>query len=310
MLDAPTRAPSVRLALLAAGAAGSLVALQARLNGQLRVAVDDALLAGVVSFAGGVLVLLVVVLGRPGARSALPLLRGVPWWQRAGGLGGATLIASSAAAAPVVGVALLTLAVVAGQTLGGLLVDRAGLGPGGVRPVTWPRIAGVLLCVLAVVLAAPGGGGEADPVLLGLVMVSGLIVALSSALNGRVNAATGQASVTTLLNFLVGLVALLVALAGLVAVTGLPSPDWPGPAQWYLYTGGLMGAVFVAVASVVVSTVGVLRLGLAVVAGQVSGALLLDLLAPLTGSRPGPLTVVGAGLTLVAVAVSGRGVRR
>lgn len=311
MLDAPPARQALPAAALAlAGGAGVAGAVQARVNGELRVALDDALLAAAVSFVGGLLLVGLAVLLRPSSRAALGLLREVPLWQRAAGVGGALLIGVSSAAAPVVGVALLTLGLVAGQTVGGLLVDRAGLGPGGGHPLTGARVAGAALCLGAVALAAPGGAGDLDPVLLGLVLLAGLAIAVGAALNGRIRATTGDAAVTTLLNFAVGLVALLVALAVHTVQAGLPSPDFPGPGQWWLYTGGVLGVVFVSVAAVVVRTLGVLRMSLAIVAGQVLGALALDLLLPLGPVRVGTLTVLGALLTLVAVAVSGLGARR
>ena len=49
-----------------------------------------------------------------------------------------------------------------------------------------------------------------------------------------------------------------------------------------------------------------LRLGLAVVAGQLVGAVLLDVLLPEAGAGLAVSTLLGAALTLVAVVVSGR----
>jgi transporter family-2 protein len=305
VLQAPVRGAAAP-ALLAAGAGGALVALQARVNGQLGVALGDAVLAAVVSFAVGLGLVAAVVLARPGSWTALARLRQVPAWQRLGGLGGACLITASAAAAPVLGVALIAVALVAGQTCGGLLVDKVGLAGEAPRPVTGPRLAGAALCLFAVALAVPGSAGAADPGLLALVGVSGLLISVGAALNGRVRTTTGDAAVTTLVNFAVGLLALLLGLAAAAVLRGLPAPDWPGPGAWPLYTGGAMGAAFVALAAVVVRTLGVLRLSLAVVSGQVLAALVLDLVLPLAPARLSAPTVLGAVLTLVAVALSGR----
>lgn len=293
------------VALVAAVVSGALVAAQSRVNGELGLALGDALLAAAVSFGTGLAVVAVVVASRPQSRRAVASVRLVPWWSRLGGLGGACLVAVAAAAVPVLGVALLTVGIVAGQVTGGLLVDAAGLGPGGPRPLTPPRLGGALLCLLAVALSAAGRGvREADPVLLVGVVVAGLLVSVQQALNGRVRATTG-AGVATLLNFVVGTSVLLAALLVHVAVVGGPVGHWPG--NPLLYAGGPIGAGFVAVAAVVVRSLGVLRLGLAVVAGQVAGALLLDLLVPLPAASVAVATVLAAGLTLVAVAVSGRG---
>ena len=303
--------PRTTLSLAVAVASGALVALQQRVNGQLGLDLDDALLAAVVSFATGLVVVAAVVAGRPAARRALPRVRSVPWWTRLGGLGGAALVAAGATAVPVIGVALFTVALVAGQTAGGLAVDRAGLAPGGSHPLTPARIAGAVLCLVAVGLGSLGRDArDADPLLLVVVVVAGFLIALQQALNGRVRRTTGDASVATLVNFVVGTTALVVAYAGAVVVRGAADGHWPGAEHWYLYLGGPIGAAFVAVAAVVVRRLGVLRLGLAVIAGQLAGSLVVDVVWPATGAGIAVTTVVGAALTFVAVVVSGLGVRR
>jgi transporter family-2 protein len=298
------------VALAAAVASGALVALQQRVNGELNTQIGDALLAALISFGTGLVAVVLVVAARPASRRALAAVRQVPWWVRLGGLGGASLVAVGAAAAPQIGVALLTVGLVAGQTSGGLVVDKAGLGPGGAHALTLPRLSGALLCLLAVGISISGEGARAaSPLLLVLVVVAGFLISVQQALNGRVRRTTGDAGVATLVNFVVGTAALSLGLLLSAVVAGLDVRDWPGADQWYLYTGGPMGASFVAVAAVVVRRLGVLRLGLAVIAGQLVGALLLDVALPATGEPVALLTVVGVGLTLLAVAVSGRGVR-
>lgn len=303
----PVAAPrSAVLPLTAAVASGAMVALQQQINGELKVALGDALLTALVSFGTGLVAVVAVVLARPAARAAAARVRDVPWPQRLGGLGGASLVAVGAAAAPEIGVALLTVGLVAGQTSGGLLVDRLGIGPGGAHRLTGPRVAGALLCMVAVGISVRGDvARDAEPLLLVLVVAAGFAIALQQALNGRVRHTTGDAGVATLVNFVVGSVALVLGVLLHAAVQGLDVGSWPGPDQWWLYTGGPMGASFVAVAALVVRRLGVLRLGLAVTAGQLTGGLLLDLLVPVHDAGVGPLTVVGVALTLVAVGVSG-----
>jgi transporter family-2 protein len=294
-------------ALAAAVASGALVALQQRINGELKTSLDDALLTAIVSFTTGLVAVVVVVLSRRSARQAVARVWDVPWWQRLAGLGGASLVAVGAAAVPEIGVALLTIGLVAGQTSGALLVDRAGLGPGGSHALTRQRVLGAALCLVAVCVSVSGEGARsASPLLLALVVVAGFGIALQQALNGRVRKVTGDAGVATLVNFVVGLLALVTALAVSASLGGLDIGAWPGVDRWYLYLGGPMGAAFVAVAAVVVRQLGVLRLGLAVISGQLAGALLLDVVAPVGDSGIDLLTVVGVALTLVAVLLSGR----
>ena len=295
------------LALTAAVAAGALVALQQRLNGQLKTSLDDALLAALVSFGTGLLVLVVLVLARPATRQAVRLVARVPWPQRLAGLGGATLVAVGATAAPEIGVALFTVGLVAGQTVGGLVADRAGWGPGGSRPLTVYRVLGAALCLVAVAVSVLGDAARAaSPLLLVVVVLTGFAVVAQQALNGRMRETTGQAAVATLVNFVVGTTALTAGFLVHTALVGAGDGAFPGPDQWYLYLGGPMGAAFVGVAAVVVRRLGVLRLGLSIVAGQLVGALLLDLLAPVADAAVSVTTVAGVALTFVAVAVSGR----
>lgn len=307
-LPAPSR--TARLPLLAAACAGAIVALQQRINGQLATSLGDALLAAAVSFGTGLLAVAVVVLSRPAAQRGLRLLRDVPWYQRLGGLGGAVLVAVGAAAAPQIGVALLTVGLVAGQTAGGLAVDRLGLAPGARHALTAPRLLGAVLGLVAVGISGLSQGARAaSPVLLLLVVVAGLLVAVQQAFNGQVRRATGDAAVATLVNFVVGFLALLLGLALHAATGGLQVGTWPGPDEWWLYLGGPMGATFVAVAAVVVRRLGVLRLGLATVAGQLLGATVLDVVSPVHDAGLDTLALLGVLLTFVAVQVSGRAAR-
>lgn len=298
------------LALGAAVVSGALVAVQARVNAGLAESLDDALLAALVSFATGLVVVLAVVVARASSRRAWAAVSAVPWWTRLGGLGGASLVAVGAFAAPRIGVALLTVGLVAGQTTGGLLVDRAGLGPGGRHALTLPRLAGAALCLLAVLVSTLGKGArEASPLLLVLVVAAGFLIAAQQAVNGRVRRQTGDAGVATLVNFLVGTSALVAAYLLAGPIRGWHVQQWPDAGHWWLYIGGPLGVTFVAVAAVIVGNLGVLRLGLAVIAGQLLGAIVLDVTVPAAARGVAPATAVGAALTLVAVVISGRPAR-
>ena len=289
--------------LVAAFVSGSLVALQQRINGDLGESLDDPVLAAVVSFGTGLVVVSLLLAVRRGSRAGLPALRGVPWWSRIGGLGGASLVAVGATAAPKIGVALLTVGLVAGSTVGGLLVDRIGLAPGGVRHVTGPRLVGALLCLGAIGISAAEGVRAASPVLLVLVVVAGGLISFQQAVNGRVRHVT-DATVATFLNFVVGTTGLLLGLGLRELLVGVHVQAWPDVGHFYLYLGGPFGAAFVAVAALVVRPLGVLRLGLTVTAGQLLGAVLIDLDRGVAAT-----TLAAVLLTMLAVVVSGRGLR-
>jgi len=238
----------------------------------------------------------------PRARDRLRALGRPPLWYFLGGFGGAGLVLVSAAAAPEVGVALLTVALVCGSTGGSLPVDAAGLGPAGRRPITPPRVAGVLLAVGATALSALGARGDPDVLLLALAL-AGLGMSLQAAANGQLARATGEPWAASLVNVTVGFAAL-----GVVALVTLATSALDGlPGNPLLYSGGLLGALVVVVGATAVQTLGVLQLGLAMVAGQMAGALIVDLVAPAAGEEVTATTVVGVLLTMVAVVISGRG---
>jgi transporter family-2 protein len=299
------RAAAVALAVLC----GAALAVQSRINGELAVRLDDAIAAAVVSFGSGLIMLIVIIPGTPAGRRGLRALRDairghrLRVWQCLGGVCGAFLVATQGLAVATLGVAVFIVAVVAGQSASGLVVDRLGAGPGGSRPVTVPRLAGAVLTVLAVVLAVadriehPGA-----LVLAALPALAGIGIAWQQAVNGHVRTASGSAMVAGFINFSTGTVALLVAFAVTLAVRGFPQGALP--TDWWLYVGGLLGIVFIALGAAVVRYTGVLLLGLGMIAGQVTGALLIDLFLPAAAGRPGWNTVTGALLTLLAVAIA------
>jgi bacterial/archaeal transporter family-2 protein len=61
--------------------------------------------------------------------------------------------------------------------------------------------------------------------------------------------------------------------------------------------------LFIGAAAAIVPITGVLLLGLGAVAGQLVGAVLLDLFLPTGGDQLTATTLIGTALTLVAVAV-------
>jgi transporter family-2 protein len=127
-------------------------------------------------------------------------------------------------------------------------------------------------------------------------------MSLQSAVNGRLNQAAGDPLVATAVNFTVGTIALLVGATVMALTVGVHPGALPG--EWWLYLGGAAGVVFVTINVVTVPVLGVLRLGLAAVAGQLAGALVLDAVVP-GGPGVSPTLALGAVLTVIAFGVAG-----
>jgi bacterial/archaeal transporter family-2 protein len=287
---------------------GALSSYQGHLNGEMAEALHDPREAAELSMITGLALLSLLVLVRPALRQGLSSgLRAyrsghLLWWQLLGGLGGATYIAGQSVVVPRVGVALFTVAVVGAQTANSLFVDRAGLGPAGHRPITSTRIVAAAIAVVAVAVSVWGKSATFSIGPLILALAAGALVAVQYAVNGRVSVATGQPLAAAWINFVVGMIALFVVyLVGLVVVGGgvhgLPS----GP--WWLYLSGPIGVVFVTLAAWVVRVLGVLFFSLCVVAGQVAGAVLIDVVSPTRPNSVGTATLVGVALTVLAVGV-------
>jgi transporter family-2 protein len=299
------------LAIVFALACGALTALQSRINGQLAHELDDPYTAAAISFGSGLVILLLVLAvwrpGRAGFGRVVVALRErrIAWWMLFGGLAGAWFVTTQGLSVAVVGVALFTVAIVAGQTLGGIVFDLLGLGPGGRRPLTVTRVIGAVLALGAVGWAVSAQLGGDVPVLLMLLpFTAGLGAAWQQAVNGRVRSAAESALTATVGNFAVGTAALVV-----VMLVHAASAGWPGsmPSDPWLYAGGAIGCVFIAGQAVLVRIVGVLVLALCGVAGQLAAALSLDLLLPTTGRAVDPATIGGTLLALVAVVVASVG---
>lgn len=283
--------------------------MQSKINGELAVRLHDGIAAALVSFGSGLVLLVVLIPALPAGRRGMAAIRtalragGLRPWQCLGGVAGAFLVVSQGLTVATIGVAMFTVALIAGQVTSSLAVDRAGIGPAGRQPLSAARTIGAVLTVVAVLVAmSPGLGNPTTLVLATLPALAGVGFAWQQAVNGRVRVAAGGALPAALVNFLVGTVALAVVFAVSVIVRGAPRSL---PSQPWLYTGGALGIVFIAVSAAVVRTTGVLLLGLGQVAGQLLSALAIELIFPAHGGGHLPTsTLVGAGLTLVAVGVA------
>lgn len=306
-------APSARWltvgAVTVAVLCGAGMALQSRLNGGLGLELGSATAAALWSFGSGFVILVVVLAVMPSGRAGVVALVGalrsgeLPWWGITGGVVGAFFVFSQGLAAGLIGVALFTVAYVAGQAIGSVVIDRLGVAGMHPRHITWPRIVGAVLALAAVVLASWGRIGEAGAPVWAYVLpfIAGALVGWQQAVNGLVRHAAASGLVATGVNFAVGAVLLGIAALVSLLVSGPPPGELRSP---ILLLGGIVGIGFVLGMAVVVRRLGVLVLGLGTIAGQLAAAVALDAAFPAAGHPLQLTTILGCAVALVAMTIA------
>lgn len=285
--------------------------IQARVNSELSTRIDNGFVAATISFGSGFLILCVIMLLSQRARTGLRLMREhikartFPWAFTLAGAVGAGYVLSQGLVVGITGVALFTVAFIAGLTVGGLLLDLWGIGPAGHRSLTAPRVGGASLAVVAVIIALAGQPATTVSYLpLVLPAFFGVLVAWQQAANGRLAVVAQTPLTATFVNFMVGTGVLLIAVAIRAFIVG-PASALPTalPGELWLYIGGILGVIFIATTALVVRAIGVLLLSLGSVAGQLTTALTLDAVFP-SAHVLAIATVVGTALTLVAAVIA------
>ncbi len=137
--------------LLATGAGVSFVFQQA-VNANLRNEIGSPWWAGFISYLGGTLAMLamIVALGEPWLTRAA--MSRTSWMSWSGGIFGAIYIAVSILLLPRLGAALVVALIVLGQMLGALAFDHFALLGVPENPISLPRLAGAALLVAGVIL--------------------------------------------------------------------------------------------------------------------------------------------------------------
>jgi transporter family-2 protein len=306
----------MRLDLLAA-LSGAMIALQARANGELSDRLDNGLQAALVSFGSGLLIIFVITLFNSKIKEGIKNLRRAVankeiarWKLFAGALGG-SFVAIQTQIVPLIGVAIYSVASIAGQTAMSLIVDRIGLTGGGKKLISPRRVLAAFLTVLAV-LVSVWDRIDANNLSIFAVTaggVAGAIVGVQRALNGQINEYSHQSFTTSLLNFITGTSFLLVLIiAGILLGKNELSPLPSGP--WWIYTGGVIGVIYIAFTSTIVQHLGVLTFTLFSVGGQLVGSLIIDLVSPTKGVSVSAYLVTGIVMTYAGVVAGGVGNQR
>jgi len=308
---AKLKSRALRLDGLAA-LSGVMIALQARANGELSYRLDNAPQAALVSFSSGLFFITIYAMFSPKIKEGIKHLMvavssgEIPKIRLlAGSLGGA-FVALQTSVVPLIGVALYSVASIAGQSAVSLLVDRIGLTGGGVKLISARRIAAAFITVIAVLVSVIDKleANNFQLFALLLAVIAGALVGVQRALNGQINEHSQNSYTTSLLNFITGtsfLTLFIIILIALGRVELQPLPIGP----WWIYTGGVIGVIYIAATSLIVQHLGVLTFTLFSVGGQLIASLLLDIYSPTQGVSVSWYLVSGIAMTYIGVLVGG-----
>ncbi|MFJ5292794.1 DMT family transporter [Streptomyces sp. NPDC088348] len=301
------RRTTTAVLVLATVLAGLLSPLQSTVNGALGKNINDGNAAAVISFGSGLILMAVIVFARPATRrqalNVPRLLRDgtIPWWNCVAGLCGAAVVLSEGITVGTLGVAVFQIALISGLVISGVVCDRVGATSTIKQPVTPPRGLGALLAIVATAIAiSPNFQVPGTIALAILPFAAGLLAGWQPAGNSAVAQGSGSMLVSIGLNFLVGFVVLGI---GLLVRASTGSVSFTLPGTWWMYTGGLLGLLSIAFMALLVRGLGLLLLGLASIAGQLVGSLLLDVISPSVGQPLHVVTVIGTVVALVAAGI-------
>lgn len=293
------------LALIAAFVCGVLLAVQSRINGDLGTHLP-AMTAAWASFLIGLVtvsLLWCTASFRAGVGAVWEAVRSgrLPAWQLCGGFAGGLLVAVQTYAVPRVGVATFLIAIVGGQTVNALVVDRLRLGPAAPQLITPARLAAAALAVVGVAVAVTPGLQEGTFLWLPVVgaFLVGMATAVQQATNARLSQVAGRSTVTSFINFATGSLLLVVVGGWVVLPQGWP--DLTG-IPWWAWTGGVLGVVFIVLAAWAVMHSGVLLFALVTITSQLGTGVVLDLIEPSTRGAVGPQLLSGVAITVCAAA--------
>ena len=243
---------------------GILVVIQSRINGQLSTQMSDALGAALVSFGTGLLLSSLIFLFKKDVRAGFNDIfkaatsKQLPMWRLSAGMLGASFVAMQTHVVPITGVALFTVASLAGQTAISLWVDHVGLAGGIKSVISKRRVIAAIITVGAVVVSAWDRFVMSDFSILAITLAvfAGSWVGVQRALNGQINSFSKKSFATSQLNFITGFsfLTFLLILRSLFtdhSILNLRS----GP--WWVFLGGSIGVFYIAFSAIAVQYVGV-----------------------------------------------------
>lgn len=140
------------LYILIALIAGVALASQSAINTQLAKAVgNEPLIATLISFAVGTILLFFIALFKTDLWAGLTALPQQPWWKLIGGALGALVVFTTVLLAPKLGITAMLFFIIVGQLLTAATIDHFGLIGMPVREVNFTKFIGLVIVAFGLV---------------------------------------------------------------------------------------------------------------------------------------------------------------
>jgi transporter family-2 protein len=133
-------------------ASGALLPAQAAVNGKAAHFLNSPFRGGLVSFAGGFLILLILSFATTRSWPSLSSIGTMPWYAWVGGSVGSLYVVSIVLAAPRIGALQMLVALTVGQAISSVVLERQGWIFYPQHAITAPRAVGVAAVVAGLIL--------------------------------------------------------------------------------------------------------------------------------------------------------------
>jgi len=143
---------NILLYIIVAIMIGASLALQPPINVVMARTLGSPLLAASISISISFILVLLIWLTCDKGAGDLTQVKVLPWWVIIGGIIGVVVVVGSIIVAPVLGIALFFICIVAGQLLGSTLIDQFGAFGMQVKPINIKRLLGISLVLAGAVL--------------------------------------------------------------------------------------------------------------------------------------------------------------
>ncbi|AZZ60145.1 DMT family transporter [Oenococcus sp. UCMA 16435] len=298
--------------------------MQTAINSRLRNAFSSPLLSSMTSFTiGAIFLAIVTLLATHSLGVSASLIKSQPWWIWIGGLLGVIYLTGNILLFPHLGGVQTVIMPIVGQIIMSMLIDNFGWFNSPIHVLNIIRILGAFMVLVGVFLAIsaqklffarkeiisdnsvlknPEKNSQWFWRISGV--ITGMFSASQTAINGHLGTVLNSAVKAAFVSFLIGAIALWIIVA--VVEHGYHfAPAFTRKFPWWIWIGGLIGALFVLGNAYLVPLIGTGFTVVIVLLGQIVGSMLVDQFGWFAAKRNPiiPVQVLGIISMIIGIAL-------